>query len=259
MTRDDLLAQVGANGRPGRWSPYAVHLTKGDPGAIDAVRNGRAGVQDEGSQLAALALVAADVAGPERRWLDTCAGPGGKAALLAGHAAERGAHLLAADRSMHRAGLAAAAIGAAAGTLVVTADGTRPAWPAGTFDRVLVDAPCTGLGALRRRPEARWRRSREDADRLQPMQIELLDMAVTAVRRGGVVAYVTCSPDRRETDAVVSAVIERQPVTQMPIGLPAVIPDGESEFGRSVEHPIQLWPHRHDTDAMYIAVLRRDS
>ena len=251
---DALLNSASPAARPGRWSPYAVHLDAGDPGAIEAVRDGRAGVQDEGSQLAVLALLGIDVEGAEQWWLDVCAGPGGKAALLSAAAAERGVRLLANDRSAHRARLVAQTIGAGSPTTVITGDGTRPAWTNESFDRVLVDAPCTGLGALRRRPEARWRREPTDADRLHPLQVDLLSAAVGAARPGGVVAYVTCSPDRRETEAVVDAVIEQQAVETISVPLPVVIPDLEPDVRT---RSVQLWPHLHDTDAMYISLLRR--
>jgi 16S rRNA (cytosine967-C5)-methyltransferase len=253
IDRDDLLARAGPDARPGRWSPYAVHLADGDPGAIDAVRSGRAGVQDEGSQLAALALIESVIEGPDRRWLDLCAGPGGKTALLAA-ASGPGVHVVANDRSVHRSRLVSQTVAGLARASVVTADGTKPPWPDETFDRVLVDAPCTGLGALRRRPETRWRRQQEDADRLHPLQVALLEAAVASVRPGGLVAYVTCSPDRRETDAVVTDVLNRRSVETISVPLPVVMPSVAT--GRQTG-AIQLWPHRQDTDAMYITVLRR--
>jgi 16S rRNA (cytosine967-C5)-methyltransferase len=251
-TREDLLAQAGRSARPGSWSPYAVVLDGGDPGNLALVRSGAAGVQDEGSQLAALAAAAAPVEG-DRRWLDMCAGPGGKATLLAGLASERGAVLVAADRALHRARLARTAIGPGGHVVVVAADGQRPAWPESTFDRVLVDAPCTGLGALRRRPDARWRRTPDDVPRLQALQIDLLDSAVGAARFGGVVTYVTCSPHPAETGEVVAEVLRRRPdATPLPVeGALATVPDADLPHGK------QLWPHRHGTDAMYVASLRR--
>ncbi|MDB1088894.1 transcription antitermination factor NusB [Streptomyces sp. ACA25] len=243
-----------ADAEPGRWSPYAVRLAEGgDPGALEAVRDGRAGVQDEGSQLVALALADVPLTGRDTRWLDGCAGPGGKAALLGGLAAARGAVLVAAEKQPHRARLVARALEGNPGPYqVVTADGTRPAWRPGTFDRVLVDVPCTGLGALRRRPEARWRRRPEDLARFAPLQRGLLREALAAVRPGGVVGYATCSPHLAETRAVVDDIRREVPtewVDARPL-LPGVPGLGDGP-------DIQLWPHRHGTDAMYLALLRR--
>jgi 16S rRNA (cytosine967-C5)-methyltransferase len=254
-TAEELLAVSGDQlVRPGRWSPYAVRLSEGgDPGGLDAVREGRAGVQDEGSQLVALALAAAPLEGPDRWWLDGCAGPGGKAALLAGLAAGRGAALLAAEKQPHRAGLVARALAGTPGTYqVVTADGTRPPWRSGTFDRVLVDVPCSGLGALRRRPESRWRRRPEDLQGFASLQRELLRTALASVRVGGVVGYATCSPHLAETRVVVDDVVGRgdaELIDARPLmpGVPA-LGDGPD---------VQLWPHLHGTDAMYLALLRR--
>ncbi|MEV6105494.1 transcription antitermination factor NusB [Streptomyces sp. NPDC051940] len=239
---------------PGRWSPYAVRLAEGgEPGAVPAVAEGRAGVQDEGSQLVAVALANAPVEGPDRLWLDGCAGPGGKAALLGALAAERGAALVASEKQPHRARLVARALAGNPGPYqVITADGTRPAWREGVFDRVLVDVPCTGLGALRRRPEARWRRRPEDLDGFAPLQRALLREALRAVRVGGVVGYATCSPHLAETRAVVDdalkdasgELIDARPL--MP-GVPG-LGDGPD---------VQLWPHLHGTDAMYLALIRR--
>jgi len=255
------LTGTGADVVPGRWSPYAVRMTEGgEPGALDAVREGRAGVQDEGSQLVALALADAPLEGADSRWLDMCAGPGGKAALLGALAARRGAALLAAEKQPHRARLVARALEGNPGPWsVVSADGTRPVWRPGSFDRVLVDVPCTGLGALRRRPEARWRRRPEDLAGFAPLQRGLLREAVAAARAGGVVAYVTCSPHLAETRAVVDDVLrglEREPqgpaaelVDARPL-LPGVPGLGDGP-------DVQLWPHLHGTDAMYLALLRR--
>jgi 16S rRNA (cytosine967-C5)-methyltransferase len=259
-TTGELAAAVGEEAVPGRWSPYAIRLTEGgDPAALDAVRDGRAGVQDEGSQLVALALANASLGGADRRWLDICAGPGGKAALLAALAAERGAALVAAEKQPHRARLVARALDGNPGPYqVITADGTRPAWREGEFDRVLVDVPCTGLGALRRRPEARWRRRPEDVPGFAPLQRELLRSALRAVRVGGVVAYATCSPHPAETRVVVDDVLGgRAGGPAVPAKLVDARPllPGVPDLGRGPD--VQLWPHRHGTDAMYLALLRR--
>ena len=256
-TADEL---VEAGGTASAMSPYAVELAAGDPASVPAVAQGRAGVQDEGSQLVALALAAAEVEGRDERWLDMCAGPGGKSALLASLAAGRGAHVLASERQVHRAGLvrratATASVGLAG---VIAADGTAPAWSAGTFDRVLVDAPCSGLGALRRRPESRWRRTPSDLDTLVPLQESLLRSAIDAVRPGGVVAYVTCSPVLAETSEVVERVLADRPDVALEDAAPlfAGVPDLRADEAR-LPGTVQLWPHRHGTDAMFFALLRK--
>ncbi|WP_328745601.1 rRNA cytosine-C5-methyltransferase [Streptomyces sp. NBC_00285] len=252
-TTEELLREEAAV--PGNWSPYAVRLAEGgEPGAVDAVREGRAGVQDEGSQLVALALANAPLDGRDEKWLDGCAGPGGKAALLAALAAQRGAALLASEKQPHRAGLVARALDGNPGPYqVIVADGTRPPWQPGSFDRVLMDVPCTGLGALRRRPEARWRRRPEDLDDFAPLQRALLLGALDAVRVGGVVGYATCSPHLAETRAVVADVLKQRPEAELLDARPLLA--GVPDLGEGPD--VQLWPHVHGTDAMYLALVRR--
>ncbi|MEV0288265.1 MULTISPECIES: transcription antitermination factor NusB [unclassified Kribbella] len=248
----DELVEAGAS--RGRWSPYAAVLHGGDPGRIEAVATGRAGVQDEGSQLVATALATAAVDGSDDKWLDLCAGPGGKSALLAALVNQRDGQLTAVEPLKHRADLVRANLRAIPGDhKVLVGDGTKPTWPAASYDRVLADVPCSGLGALRRRPEARWRRTPEDVIALRPLQEDLLDSAITSVRPGGVVAYVTCSPHPDETRAVVDAVLERR--------ADATLEDardlfpGVHDLGDGPD--VQLWPHLHGTDAMYLALIRR--
>ncbi|MFE9423094.1 RsmB/NOP family class I SAM-dependent RNA methyltransferase [Kitasatospora sp. NPDC006697] len=249
------LAEQLTGSEDGRWSPYAVRLAEGgDPAELTAVQENRAGVQDEGSQLVALALAAAPVEGRDARWLDACAGPGGKAALLGALAAERGAALVASERQPHRARLVARALAGNPGPYtVITADGTRPAWQPGSFDRVLVDVPCSGLGALRRRPEARWRRRPEDVAGFGPLQRGLLRSALDAVRVGGVVGYATCSPHLAETRAVVDDVLRGRGDVEFVDARPLL--PGMPGLGEGPD--VQLWPHLHGTDAMYLALLRR--
>ena len=285
-----------------RWSPFGVRLTGGgDPAAL--IATGRAAAQDEASQLAALALSQVPLTGSDHLWLDVCAGPGGKARLLAYLAAERDARLVAGELRPHRAkrvrealqrapqptptsALATAtATGAvtttrattagtvraatttdvtsgAAGAGVVVADARQAPWRAAAFDRVLADVPCSGLGSLRRRPEARWRKSPADIPELAALQRELLDSAIDSARPGGVVAYVTCSPHLAETYDVVTAVLgSRTDVSVLdapailaeavPAGIPALPTPRDTRFA-------QFWPHRHGTDAIFLALLRRE-
>ena len=250
-TIDELLDD-GAE--PGRYAPTAAYLPQGDPGRLDLVRRGRVGVQDEGSQLVALAVADVQLEGKDELWLDLCAGPGGKAALLAATVAERGGRLLAAELAPHRARLVKRALQPIPGLhKVITADGTEPPWNSGVFDRVIADVPCTGLGALRRRPEARWRRSAGDVALLAETQKKLLTSALDSARPGGVVGFVTCSPHLAETRIVVDDVLRGREDVERLDARPYL--PGVPELGDGPD--VQLWPHVHGTDAMYLALLRR--
>ena len=249
MSIDELLTEPGVE--PGVLSPLAGTLVEGIPDALASVRDGRAGVQDEGSQLVALALTRA--AGGDARWLDVCSGPGGKAAILAGVVHERGGSLTCVEPHGHRARLVEHAVAGLAD--VVVGDARLAPWGDELFDRVLVDAPCTGIGALRRRPESRWRRTAADLAALGPLQRDLLRTALDATKPGGVVAYVTCSPHLSETEFVVRDVMRgRDGVTLEDARslVPEVADCGEGPF-------VQLWPHRHGTDAMFLAILRQST
>ncbi|NYI94881.1 16S rRNA (cytosine967-C5)-methyltransferase [Streptomonospora nanhaiensis] len=256
--RASVADLVAGGATAARYSPHAAYLAEGDPAGLREVRQRRAAVQDEASQLVALALSRVPVEGPDSLWLDACAGPGGKAGLLAGLAGQREARLLAAEIQPARAGLVAQAVERSvrdAGRVVV-ADSTSPAWRDGAFDRVLVDAPCTGLGALRRRPESRWRRTPETAAGLAPLQRALLDRALDAARPGGVVAYVTCSPHLPETTGTVAAVLADRADAE-PLRAADHLPEVSGAAAGPDGAYAQFWPHRHGTDAMFLALLRK--
>jgi 16S rRNA (cytosine967-C5)-methyltransferase len=258
------VAEPPAHLQRTRYSPIGFGLGGGDPEPLIAESDGAVRVQDEGSQLAALALTRWAPVRPGERWLDLCAGPGGKTAVLAAEALAGGAALEANEPVPARARLVRDSIGGVPLEVPVSEeDGrTRTASAPGTYDRILVDAPCTGLGALRRRPEARWRKQPSDVSELTALQGELLDAAIRALKPGGLVAYVTCSPHLAETAGIVADAkrtwgdgVEEldarrvlQGLAQHPLDLPAP----EDGSGRA-----QLWPHRHGTDAMSIALLRR--
>ncbi len=260
--RVTLVARPGRSTRdelPGEPTPYSRHgvvLAGGSPASVPAVAEGRAGVQDEGSQLVAQLVADAPVTGPDRLWVDLCAGPGGKSALLSAFAAERGAGVVAVERQQHRSRLVLRTLAGADGVLgVVTADGTSPPLSPGTVDRVLVDAPCTGLGALRRRPEARWRRKPDDLLTLVLLQRQLVGAALDLVRPGGVVVYATCTPVTAETGEVVSSVLQQRSDVNLEDAQPLLA--GVPNAAGPLPGTIQLWPHRHGTDAMFMALLRR--
>ena len=138
-----------------------------------------------------------------------------------------------------------------------TADGRDPGLPPASYDRVILDAPCTGLGALRRRPEARWRRQPSDVAQLVTLQRELLASAAALVRPGGVLAYVTCSPHLAETRDVIAGALARHPEL-IALDTPAVLAGvAIRELELAPGPHAQLWPHRHGTDAMFIQLLGR--
>ncbi|WP_084039972.1 RsmB/NOP family class I SAM-dependent RNA methyltransferase [Demequina sp. NBRC 110053] len=249
----DTLAQT-VEGEPGEHSPWAVTLPGGRPGAIAAVSDATAAVQDEGSQIAAGALAAArDIAAGER-WLDMCAGPGGKAALLGAIAAEHGAFLDALELHRHRADLVRRSVRAVPDGVVSVHEGDATRWGEdAAYDRIILDAPCTGLGALRRRPEARWRRGPGDVAQLASLQRDLLARAELLLAPGGLLAYVTCSPVLTETRDIVDGTSLGVLDAREAVG--SLTGTDPSSWGAGPH--VQLWPHAHGTDAMFLALLER--
>lgn len=249
-TLDELLEE-GAG--PGRWSPYAAVAPPGSVGSIAAVRDGSAGVQDEGSQLVAIALANAPVEGSDERWLDECAGPGGKFALLAALASQRGAEVTGIELHEHRVKLMEQMVGRSAGAGEILVGDAREVDIEGGFDRVLLDAPCTGLGVLRRRPEIRWNRQPSDLPQLGVLQSSLLNRAIDLTRPGGVIGYVTCSPHIAETDLVIKAALRKRGDIELEDAralFPGVTDLGDGPY-------VRLWPHTHGTDGMFFALLRK--
>ncbi len=252
IERDELARQSG--GEAGEYAPWAVVLPGGRPGDVPAVTEGTAAVQDEGSQIVAGALAAARRIEPGERWLDLCAGPGGKAALLGALAAEGGATLDAVELHPHRADLVRRSTRAlpAGVVTVLTGDGTT--WgESGAYDRIVLDAPCTGLGALRRRPESRWRRQPEDLEELVALQGALLANAERLLAPGGLLAYITCSPVVAETREIVAGSSLRQLDARDAV---AAVTGTTARMWGPGPH-VQLWTHVHGTDAMFLALLER--
>lgn len=253
---------------PGTLVADSAYYQGGDIARLASVREGSTRVQDAGSQLVAraLAMVPLPEGGEDTYWLDLCAGPGGKAALLAALAAKNGAKLTANEPAQHRAELVSKALVAIDPQtwMISVRDGRDYAGSeySGGYDRVMVDAPCSGLGALRRRPESRWRKSPRDVAELTILQGELLDAALSAVRVGGVVAYVTCSPHPAETVAVVDDLLARNKSARLldtGAALEGAALPGMAAAAREVGtgSTIQLWPHVHRTDAMFMALFTR--
>ena len=245
-TQQDLIDVGGA---PTQFSPYGAHW-KGNPGALDLIKSRKIGVQDEGSQLVAEVFAKA---AQGTSWLDLCAGPGGKAALLSSIARTRGITFTANEISAARAELVSQVVH---GDRVLVSDGRAIGLLTEKFDAILIDAPCTGLGALRRRPEVRWRRTLQDLRALTQLQRELVESAIQALEPGGVLGYATCSPHLAETSIQIADIKKHHPDLQLiPIDeyLPANL-DGATRDGA-----MSLWTHKHGTDAMYLALFRKEN
>ena len=244
-TQQDL---VDIGGEPTEYSPYGSHW-KGNPGTLDLIKARKIGVQDEGSQL--VAEVFSKVASG-KSWLDLCAGPGGKAALLSSIARARGIVFTANEISSARAELVKQVVH---GDRVLISDGRDIGSLAEKFDAILIDAPCTGLGALRRRPEVRWRRTLQDLRELTQLQRELVESAIQALNPGGVLGYATCSPHLAETSIQIADIKKKYTdLKQVEVDefLPPTLRDATRDGAMS------LWTHKHGTDAMYLALFRKD-
>ena len=214
----------------------------GNPGDIAAIRERRAGVQDLGSQLVVEKFY--DQFKPNLRWLDLCAGPGGKAAYLSALLKRDGGSLLANEISNERAKLVSQVMHHGE---VNVCDGRSMPDELGKFDRILLDAPCTGIGALRRRPEVRWRRNLQDLKNLTQLQSELLESATRLLSPGGIIAYVTCSSHQAETKFQIRSFLKQHSnFTRISV----------QDERADIDGDLQLWPHRDGTDAMFLSLLR---
>ena len=239
---------IDIGGEPTEFSPYGAHW-KGNPGALDLIRTRKIGVQDEGSQLVAEVFSRAATGAS---WLDLCAGPGGKAALLSSIARGRSIRFTANEISVARAELVSQVVH---GDRVLVTDGRTIGSSSEKFDAILIDAPCTGLGALRRRPEVRWRRTLQDLRALTQLQRELVDSAIQALNPGGVLGYATCSPHLAETSIQIADIKKKHSDLQQ-IVVDEYLP--ASLHGATRDGAMSLWTHKHGTDAMYLALFRKE-
>jgi len=246
LSNQQDLVDIGAE--PTEFSSFGAHW-KGNPGLLDLIKVRKIGVQDEGSQL--VAEVFTKAAGGAK-WLDLCAGPGGKAALLSNIARGKGIEFVANEISEARAELVRQVV---QGAKVLVSDGRTIGSSGARFDAILIDAPCTGLGALRRRPEVRWRRTLQDLRALTQLQRELIDSAIQALNPGGILGYATCSPHLVETTIQIADVKKKHSdLTQ--VSVEEYLPENLKEATR--DGAMSLWTHKHGTDAMYLALFRKD-
>ena len=244
-TVDELeraLLERGIGVERGEVHPDSLIVQAGSPSSMPGFDAGWFAVQDQASS-SVVTMLAPE---PGERVLDACAGPGGKAGHLACLLGQEG-ELVATDATPARAGLVRATLDRLGlrGRVVVQ-DARSPA-VAGPFDRILVDAPCSGLGSSRRRPELLWRPSRDELSSLARLQVAIVTGVADLLRPGGVLVYSVCTFPRAETDAACDAIARHRPDLE-PFELSG--PDGPASR-------IRLWPHRHGTDAMFVAGFRR--
>jgi len=244
----EILETGGSKLPIGTYSVLSDHL----PNEYPAIKDKRAGIQDMGSQLVAEIFFGTSDS-TSHSWLDLCAGPGGKAALLNNLLTENfpNAKFLANEPSEHRAELVARVVPK---SKIISFDGRNSSEFGGTFDRILIDAPCSGLGALRRRPEARWRRSINDLKELLPLQRDLIDSAYEMLNVGGVIGFATCSPLLAETKGQVLDAMYRHKDLKL-LNIADFSPAGE--VGVNSDGTLQLWTHLQECDSMFLALLKR--
>ena len=248
--RSEITEFAEWDATPTAFSPYGFRADV-TPSALEAVRHRRAGVQDEGSQL--VASIFAQASADKSDWLDLCAGPGGKAALLSSIASQGSHRFVANEISQVRADLVGQVVGKSE---VWVGDAREIASRGEKFDAILADVPCTGMGALRRRPEVRWRRSLSDLRELGVLQREISDAAISILSVGGVFGYATCSPHLAETSIAVSDILRKHPELEQ-IDVQPFMPQGLD--GGVRDKSMALWTQRHNTDAMFLALFRKIS
>ncbi len=239
---------ISLGGEPTRYSRYGALLNE-PPASLEVIRHRRAGVQDEGSQL--VAQIFSDATMSARITLDLCAGPGGKAALLSHICDVSGRDFVANEISEPRAALVKNVIGRFP---VIVGDARSISDSNQTFDAILADVPCTGLGALRRRPEVRWRRTLKDLAPLLQLQSEIVEAALGVLEPGGIFGFATCSPHYAETTAQVQSILKNHDELVL-VDISAYLPEGLEGSNRG--GALSLWGHLHNTDSMYLALFRK--
>ena len=244
-TQEELIS-LGA--KPTRYSRFGAFHDE-PPASLEVIRHRRAGVQDEGSQL--VAQIFADATSTAERTLDLCAGPGGKAALLSHICDVSGRDFVANEISEPRAALVKKVIGRFP---VIVGDARAIAESGQSFDAILADVPCTGLGALRRRPEVRWRRSLKDLAPLLQLQSEIVEGSLAVLEPGGVFGFATCSPHYAETTAQVQSILKKHQDLEL-IDISTFLPAELEQCTRG--GALSLWGHLHNTDSMFLALFQK--
>ncbi|MGH9307947.1 MAG: 16S rRNA (cytosine(967)-C(5))-methyltransferase RsmB [Vicinamibacterales bacterium] len=249
-TREELaaaLAAVGVVTEDARFAPDALLVTHGNPLLTPLASAGLFVVQDEASQLVAIAVSA--VAG--ERVLDACAAPGGKTTAMAAGMGDRGL-IVAADVRPKRVRLLRDAVRAAGArsVRVIRANAAQPLPFGDVFDAVLIDAPCSGLGTLRRDPDIKWRRTEDELATMADLQVRILSSAAAVARPGGRVIYSTCSSEPEENDHVIKTFLSSTAgFADVPLQLPCA-PELIDDEGR-----LRTLPFRDGLEAFFAAQL----
>lgn len=215
--------------------------------------NAEVRVQDQGSQLVALVLL--DLANNEGTFLDMCSGPGGKSAVLLS-GLSKNSKLVCFEPAPHRAKLVAQAVGDDKRVTVVTKQGQEA--EKNTYDAVLLDAPCTGLGSLRRKPESRWRKQPSQLRDLNRIQQELLLAGIDSLKPGGVILYSTCSPLISETNTQIVDALSSRPECEVIDIKPVLSKISPTLALNENRKTVQLWTNIHQTDCMFLAAIRKN-
>ncbi|WP_088005884.1 16S rRNA (cytosine(967)-C(5))-methyltransferase RsmB [Indiicoccus explosivorum] len=246
----ELLAEEGLQAVKSPRIPECLFVTGGQPAKTAVFRNGLITIQDESSMLPAYALQPE----PGMTVLDMCAAPGGKTMHIAEKMHDRG-KIIAMDLHPHKVKLIDEAAERLHHVIVesVAGDARKSAQQFGEnrFDRILLDAPCSGLGVVRRKPDIKYAKEESDLAGLQVIQSELLDEAAKLLKPGGRLVYSTCTVDREENDGTVDRFLARHPeMVLVPTELPEPLDAGTAE-------PVQIFPHDFGGDGFFVAAFRK--
>lgn len=256
-SREEVIQQLHDQGIEASPTPFSpVGLCIKDPPALTSwapLQDGWLQVQNEAAQLVSLILASK----PGQRVLDLCAAPGGKTTHLAELMQDQG-EIIAVDVSQAKLALVQENCRRLGISIVkaMALDATKPLpFPSGSFDGCLIDAPCTGLGTLRRHPEGKWRIKEQDITRLQEMQGQILRQAAPLVKQGGVLVYSTCTLTSEENEGVIKAFLSEHPEFRLE-NASELLPRGCEGLVDSQGY-LRTFPHRHGMDGFFAARLKR--
>ncbi|WP_045926105.1 16S rRNA (cytosine(967)-C(5))-methyltransferase RsmB [Bacillus siamensis] len=250
----DKMENAGLEAEAGDLSPDAIKLLKGSIANTEFFQNGQVSIQDESSMLVARALDPK----PGETVLDACAAPGGKSAHIA-ELMENEGSLTSLDLHRHKVKLIKEGAERLGLTIIdaQTMDARKAgdAFGAEQFDRVLVDAPCSGFGVIRRKPDMKYTKTPDDSRRLSEIQLGILREIAPLVKKGGTLVYSTCTMDRTENDEVMHAFIQEHPEFEPDLSLEKRLPEKARPFVQ--DGSLQILPHYFGTDGFFISSMRK--